>query len=94
MTTIDTNQSRSNSDEKTLVRIANRDTKKVFFRRRKGCPLSNASANEVNYKNPTLLAKFMSEHHRILPSRITNVSAKKQRMLTRAIKVARILALL
>ncbi len=94
MKTIDTNPSDTSSDEKTLVRIANRDTKKVFFRRRKGCPLGNSGANEVNYKNPILLVKFMSEHHRILPSRITNVSAKKQRMLTRAIKIARILALL
>jgi small subunit ribosomal protein S18 len=83
-----------NADQKNLVRIANRDTKKVFFKKRRGCPLGNVGAEEVNYKNPVLLAKFMSECHRILPSRITNVSAKKQRMLTRAIKIARILALL
>lgn len=83
-----------NSESRNLVRIVSRDTKKVFFKKRRGCPLGAFDANEVNYKNPVLLAKFMSECHRILPSRITNVSAKKQRMLTRAIKIARILALL
>jgi len=84
-----------NSDQKNLVRIsAHRDTKKVFFKRRKGCPLGKIGADELNYKNPILLSKFTSEHGRILPRRITNVSAKKQRMLTEAIKIARILALI
>jgi small subunit ribosomal protein S18 len=78
----------------TLQRMADRSSKKVFFRRRKGCPLSVNGAPAVNYKNPDLLSKFISEGGRILPSRITNVCAKKQRQLKRAIKVARVLALL
>jgi small subunit ribosomal protein S18 len=78
----------------TLQRMADRSSKKVFFRRRKGCPLSVNGAPSVDYKNPDLLSKFISEGGRILPSRITNVCAKKQRQLKRAIKVARVLALL
>jgi small subunit ribosomal protein S18 len=57
------------------------DNKKVFFKRRKGCPLSGPGAPEITYKNPALLAKFISEGGRILPSRVTNVSAPKQRLL-------------
>ena len=70
------------------------DQKKVFFRRRRGCPLSVPGAPEITFKNPNLLIKFISEGGRILPSRITNVSASKQRILRREIKIARILALL
>ena len=68
--------------------------KKVFFRRRRGCPLSIPGAPEITFKNPNLLLKFISEGGRILPSRITNVCASKQRILRREIKIARILALL
>ena len=78
----------------TLQRMADRSSKKVFFRRRKGCPLSVQGAPAVDFKNPDLLSKFISEGGRILPSRISNVCAKKQRQLKRAIKVARVLALL
>lgn len=70
-----------------------RNTKRVFFRKRKGCPLSNQHLI-VDYKNPDLLIKFISEGGRMLPSRITNICAKKQRELKKAIKIARILALL
>ncbi len=70
------------------------DSKKVFFKRRKGCPLSGSGAPEITYKNPDMLLKFVSEGGRILPSRVTNVSASNQRILKRQIKVARILALL
>lgn len=79
---------------KSLRRVADRNTRRVFFKRRKGCPLSTPEAPDVNYKNPHLLSKFISEGGRILPSRITNVSAKKQRQLKQAIKQARALALL
>ena len=49
---------------------------------------------DPSYKNPKMLTKYISERGRILPRRITGVSAKMQRMLKSAIKVARILALL
>jgi small subunit ribosomal protein S18 len=68
--------------------------RKVFFRRRKSCPLSGKNAPAIDYKDVKLLQRFVSERGKILPSRITAVSAKKQRALSRAIKRARNLALL
>ena len=68
--------------------------KKVFFRRRKTCPLTGPSAPTVDYKDVRLLGRFVSERGKILPSRITAVCAKKQRALAQAIKRARNLALL
>ena len=60
----------------------------------KPCPLSGKDAPDVNYKNIKLLRKYLSETGRILPSRITSVSLKKQKELSRAVKRARLLALL
>jgi small subunit ribosomal protein S18 len=68
--------------------------RKVFFRRRKSCPLTGPNAPAVDYKDVKLLQRFISERGKILPSRITAVSAKKQRALSQAIKRARNLALL
>ena len=58
------------------------------------CPLSVKNAPIVDYKNISLLKKYMSENGKILPSRITNVSQKKQRELSLSIKRARNLALI
>ena len=60
----------------------------------KPCPLSGKDAPVVDYKNIKLLKKYISESRRILSSRITFVSQKKQKELSRAIKRARFLALL
>ncbi len=68
--------------------------RKVFFRRKKTCPLTGANAPKIDYKDVKLLQRFISERGKILPSRITSVSHKKQRVLARAIKRARNLALL
>ena len=62
-----------------------------FFR---PCPLSGKNAPTVDYKNIKVLRKYISESGRILPSRITSVSQKKQKELSKAIKKARLLALL
>ena len=62
-----------------------------FFR---PCPLSGKNAPLIDYRNIKLLKKYMSESGRILPSRITSVSQNKQKKLSRAIKRARLLALL
>jgi len=62
-----------------------------FFR---PCPLSGKNAPIIDYKNLRLLKKYISESDRILPSRITSVSQKKQKELSKAIKRARLLALL
>jgi small subunit ribosomal protein S18 len=66
----------------------------AFFRKRKSCPLSMPGGPVIDYKNIPLLQRYISERGRILPSRITAVSAKKQRELCQAIKRARALALL
>jgi len=69
-------------------------TRRPFFRRRKTCPFSGASAPKIDYKDVKLLQRFISERGKIVPSRITAVSAKKQRALAQAIKRARFLGLL
>lgn len=68
--------------------------RRPFFRRRKTCPFSGPTAPAIDYKDVKLLSRFISERGKIVPSRITAVSAKKQRELARAIKRARFLALL
>ena len=68
--------------------------RRPFFRRRKTCPFSGANAPKIDYKDTKLLSRFISERGKIVPSRITAVSAKKQRALAQAIKRARNLALL
>lgn len=65
-----------------------------FFRRRKTCPFSGPKAPKIDYKDVRLLGRFLSERGKIVPSRITAVSAKRQRELAQAIKRARFLALL
>ncbi|MFT6772599.1 MAG: small subunit ribosomal protein S18 [Paracoccaceae bacterium] len=69
-------------------------SRKPFFRRRKSCPFSGDNAPKIDYKDVKLLQRYVSERGKIVPSRITAVSAKKQRELSRAIKRARFLALL
>ena len=64
------------------------------YKFKKACPLSTKGAPKIDYKNIKLLKKYMSENGKILPSRITNVSQKKQRELSLSIKRARNLALL
>lgn len=69
-------------------------TRKPFFRRRKTCPFSGPDAIPIDYKDVKLLQKFTTERGKIIPSRITAVSQKKQRELAQAIKRARFLALM
>ncbi len=73
-----------------MVAVARRP----FFRRRKACPFSAKDAPKIDYKDIKLLQRFISERGKIVPSRITAVSAKKQRELAKAIKRARFLGLL
>ncbi len=65
-----------------------------FFRRRKSCPFSGADAPRIDFKDVRLLQGFVSERGKIVPSRITAVSTKKQRELAKAIKRARQIGLL
>lgn len=71
-----------------------RGGRRPFFRRRKSCPFSGPNAPTIDYKDVKLLQRFISERGKIVPSRITAVSAKHQRKLAQAIKRARYLALL
>ena len=64
------------------------------YKFKKKCPLSGKGAPIIDYKNIKLLKKYISENGKILPSRITSVSQKKQRELSLSIKRARNLALL
>tara|TARA_B100001029_G_C14604548_1_gene205709 strand:- start:12 stop:278 length:267 start_codon:yes stop_codon:yes gene_type:complete len=64
------------------------------YKFKKKCPLSGKGAPVIDYKNINLLKKYISENGKILPSRITSVSQKKQRQLTLSIKRARNLALI
>tara|TARA_Y100000591_G_scaffold83778_1_gene70632 strand:+ start:378 stop:650 length:273 start_codon:yes stop_codon:yes gene_type:complete len=59
----------------------------------KRCPLSIKNAPIIDYKNITLLKKYMSDNGKIISSKITSVSFKKQKKLTREIKKAKILGL-
>lgn len=68
--------------------------RRPFFRRRKSCPFSGPNAPKIDYKDIKLLQRFLSERGKIVPSRITAVSTKKQRELAQAIKRARFLGLL
>ena len=79
------------SAEATTTRPAGR---RPFFRRRKTCPFTGPNAPTIDYKDVKLLLRFTSERGKIVPSRITAVSNKKQRELARAIKRARFLALM
>ena len=68
--------------------------RRPFTRRRKSCPFSGANAPKIDYKDVRLLQRFVSERGKIVPSRITAVSALKQRELAQAIKRARFMGLL
>jgi len=65
-----------------------------FFRRRKTCPFTAKDEPVIDYKDVRLLQGYLSERGKIVPSRITAVSAKKQRELAKAIKRSRHIGLL
>ncbi len=68
--------------------------KRPFFRRRKTCPFKGPKAPVIDWKDVRLLSRYISERGKMIPSRITAVSQKKQRELAQAIKRARYMALL
>ena len=59
----------------------------------KKCPLSVKNAPMIDYKNISLLKKYLSDNGKIISSKITSVSFNKQKKLTREIKKAKILGL-
>jgi small subunit ribosomal protein S18 len=68
--------------------------RRPFFRRKKASPFAHADAPPIDYKDVKLLQRFVSERGKIVPRRITAVTAKEQRQLAKAVKRARELALL
>lgn len=91
------NENNSNYNETgggTLISNSVLFNRKTTVKKSNACPLSGEDAPVIDYKNIELLARFISEKGRLLPSRLTGVCALKQRELTRAIKRARAIALL
>jgi small subunit ribosomal protein S18 len=68
--------------------------RRPFFRRRKTSPFATGEAPKIDYKDIKLLQRFVSERGKIVPRRITAVTAKEQRSLAQAIKRARELGLM
>ena len=77
----------------TQLRITKEAVRKPFQKKRKSCPFSG-SKTKIDYKDIKTLTKFVSERGKIIPSRISSVSAKKQRELSKAIKRARYIGLM
>ncbi|OGO91198.1 MAG: 30S ribosomal protein S18 [Coxiella sp. RIFCSPHIGHO2_12_FULL_42_15] len=65
-----------------------------YFRRKKFCAFKAQDTKQIDYKDIDTLKDYIMESGRIVPSRITGTSAKYQRQLAKAIKLARYLALL
>ncbi|PHS78892.1 MAG: 30S ribosomal protein S18 [Rhodospirillaceae bacterium] len=68
--------------------------RRPFFRGRKSCPFTGPNAPKIDFRDTKTLSRYISERGKIVPSRITAVSNKKQRELAKAIKRARFLGLL
>ena len=65
-----------------------------YYRRKRYCKFTAEGITSVDYKDIELLKGFVTESGKIVPARITGTKAKYQRQLTKAIKVARYLALM
>src|SRR3954453_16600358 len=74
--------------------MAEAGARRPFFRRRKPCPFPGPNAPKIDYKDSKLLMRYVSERGKIVPSRITAVSAKKQRERARATNRSGFLGLL
>ena len=66
----------------------------LFEIRKKICPFSRKNSPKIDYKDLKLLSRYITEKGKMIPSRVTNVSRKKQKELSIAIKRARYLALM
>ena len=76
--------------------MKSRDDRKnrPFEDRKRFCPFSKPNSPKIDYKDVKMLSRFISEKGKMTPSRITNVSSKKQKLLAKAIKRARFLGLM
>ncbi|MCC7305096.1 MAG: 30S ribosomal protein S18 [Alphaproteobacteria bacterium] len=73
---------------------AESNVKRPFFRRKKSCPFTGPNAPAIDWKDVKTLSRYVSERGKVMPSRITAVSQKKQRELAIAIKRSRFMALM
>ena len=87
-----TNKNKKRSSQNNFAKLSIFQPQKYKFKRK--CPLSGKGAPTIDYKNVRLLKKYVTENGKIMPSRITSISQKKQRELSLSIKRARNLALL
>ena len=86
-------------NKKSQKRNSNSLTKLSLFHKgdnkfSKKCPLSIKNAPIIDYKNISLLKKYVSDNGKIISSKITSVSSGKQKKLTKEIKKAKILGLI
>ena len=65
-----------------------------FEKGKRFCPFSQPNSPIIDYKDIRLLSRYITEKGKIIPSRITGVSRKKQKELAKAIKRARFLSLI
>ncbi len=91
--------SSATAEKGTVVRQARVDTDPLGIRRRRGGKKKPPAFTfepgfEFDYKDPQQLKYFITERGKIVPRRISGLTAKQQRRLTTAVKRARILALL
>ena len=82
--------------KKSKSNYKSRDERKnsPFEDRKRFCPFSQKNSPKIDYKDIKLLSRYISEKGKITPSRITNISSKKQKELSKAIKRARFLGLM
>ena len=66
----------------------------VDIKRKKYCRFKKSRIKYIDYKDPEFLKKFLNDHGKILPRRLTGTSLKYQRKVATAVKRARHLALL
>lgn len=66
----------------------------AFVSRRKICYFTENNVTDIDYKDVKLLKRFVNDHGKIMPRRVTGTSAKMHRKLVRAIKCARNIALM
>ena len=87
------------NNKKKFKKNTNSINKLSLFQKNEGkfskkCPLSNKNAPIIDYKNVSLLKKYVSDNGKIISSKITSVSFNKQKKLTKEIKKAKILGLI
>ena len=70
------------------------DNKPRSSSRRSSSLLANDKTLVIDYKNPQLLKAFLTDRGKVVPARISGVSARQQRQITKAVKRARMLALI